>query len=40
MKKFLQQTYHLWLFAILITLVGCKKDELSLYGESFELNNT
>ena len=39
MKKFLQQTYHLWLFAILITLVGCKKDELSLYGESFELNN-
>lgn len=39
MKKFLQQTYHVWLFAILITLVGCKKDELSLYGESFELNN-
>ena len=39
MKKFLQQTYHLWLFAILITLVECKKDELSLYGESFELNN-
>ena len=39
MKKFLQQTCHVWLFAILITLVGCKKDELSLYGESFELNN-
>ena len=39
MKKFLQQTSHVWLFAILIILVGCKKDELSLYGESFELNN-
>ena len=30
MKKFLQQASQVWLFAILLTLVGCKKDELSL----------
>ena len=39
MKKFLQQASQVWLFAILLTLVGCKKDELSLYGKSFALNN-